>query len=144
MKKDITKYVGFLRTNYKIHMKPFVDLDYINKLSIKDKQWMSQFLDEYYNRRISKINPIHNTDDLRKKCYELSNSAERDVMSSKETSVYDISLYSDAVRGNDNDFEYQLLLIDIEKIIRRWRIKPHNITKYTIYKAYKYLQGEEI
>ena len=49
----------------------YVDQDYIDILSDKDKDFLSRFNEEYYKGQISKSDPnvLHNTDILRHDCY---------------------------------------------------------------------------
>lgn len=56
-----------------------LDQDYIEKLSPEDQDYLAKFLDEYYNGRFAKGEPVHQTEDLRRSCYRNKNNANRDA-----------------------------------------------------------------
>jgi len=61
-------------------------MDYLDGLSPEDKAWMNKFIKEYYDGNVKKGDPdvLHNTDELRRDCYNRKNRQNRDLYSIKD------------------------------------------------------------
>jgi hypothetical protein len=63
-----------------------VDQDYSHKLSAEEKAWLSRFNQEYYdNSRLSEVDSLHNTPELKKSCYNATNARNRDLYGIKDS-----------------------------------------------------------
>ena len=61
------------------------DIDYLNKLSPSEREWIIKFYKEYYNGEFNHPDPIH-PKELRKDCYDRNNASKRQLHSvSNET-----------------------------------------------------------
>jgi hypothetical protein len=60
------------------------DIDYVRTLGKEEKLWLSQFCDEYYNATF-KESPLHNSQELKKACYDQYNEATRDAVNHSST-----------------------------------------------------------
>ena len=59
-----------------------LDMDYIEKLSDSEKEWLNKFCGEYVNDTLDRKNlkkNLHNTKSLKKDCDDKNNSRNRDV-----------------------------------------------------------------
>lgn len=85
MKK--AKRFGLEFKSFPKHKQWALDQDYIHLLDDEAKDWLNQFNQEYYRNRIKKGDPnaLHNTDELRKDCYNRENAANRDLYAIKAT-----------------------------------------------------------
>ena len=62
-----------------------IDYDYIDQLSDKDKKWLNKFTEEYVGANIpEEKRNLHNTDELKKDCYDRNNARNRDVLTRAE------------------------------------------------------------
>lgn len=60
----------------------FIDIDYTDKLSSKDKDWLNKFMDEYNGANLDFKNSrknLHKTKKLKKDCTDRVNSRNRDI-----------------------------------------------------------------
>jgi len=59
------------------------DFDYLDQLSEDEKSWLNQFVKEYYDGNVpkTKTDNLHNTDELRRDCYDRKNRQNRDLQS---------------------------------------------------------------
>jgi len=75
--KNYTMPINHIR---EVKASGYVDQDYISKLSKEDKDWMSQFLGEYYGlNNILTEEAIHSTKELKHKAYNTNRSIRRDI-----------------------------------------------------------------
>ena len=57
-----------------------IDYDYVDKLKIREKEWLNKFTEEYVNASINRENnPLHNTQELRKKVWKKNNNRNHDL-----------------------------------------------------------------
>jgi hypothetical protein len=77
----MAKKYGLKQSNFPKNKQWQVDQDYIQTLSNTAKDWLNQFNSEYYGGGPKKGCPkaLHNTDELRKDCYNRTNRANNDV-----------------------------------------------------------------
>lgn len=63
-----------------------LDQDYLNKLNKKELSWLNKFNSEFVNAgNLKEENkPLHNTDELKKKCYNSNNARNRDILTKQE------------------------------------------------------------
>lgn len=66
-----------------------VDQDYLNKLQPPELLFMAKFNDEYYGAKVKKgdTNALHNTDELRRACYNRSDCSRRDLYQSCDSCI---------------------------------------------------------
>lgn len=84
MSKKVKKIYRWLRKRQlPKNIQWMFDFDYINSLSEEEKEWLNKFIKEYLDAAIKKGDEeaIHNTDNLRKDCYNRRNRQNRDLMS---------------------------------------------------------------
>lgn len=62
------------------------DIDYFDQLEGAEAKFMEKFIEEFYNGSISRIDPLHNTKELRKSVYDRHNAASRDILHKYRTS----------------------------------------------------------
>lgn len=55
-------------------------MDYLDKLSEKDKQWLAKFTSESVNADFRHSKPLHKTKKLRKECTDRNNQRNNDVL----------------------------------------------------------------
>lgn len=85
MSKYNKKLMGLEPKTFPKNKQWAIDQDYYHLLCPLDKEWMSKFNNEFYGGKIKKGDPtaLHNTDDLRKECYNRNNAANRDTYAIK-------------------------------------------------------------
>jgi len=57
-----------------------IDYDYLDKLSEEEKEWLNKFTEEYVNAKVDPKNlenNLHNTQKLKKECYDRNNARNR-------------------------------------------------------------------
>ena len=79
------KYTNHVALNPRAYVKNrqwAVDYDYVDLLSDEEQAFLAQFSNEYYNGTVKKgdLNALHNTDELRKNCYNRNNISNRDAL----------------------------------------------------------------
>lgn len=88
-KRNSTKFPGLdPAVNLKTRIDQ-LDMDYINKLSEKDKKWLNKFCNEYVHASLDSKNlkkNLHNTKELKKDCYDRNNARNRDVYTKAKAS----------------------------------------------------------
>lgn len=68
--------------NLKTRYDELTDFDYIHKLNDSEKEFLNSFLEEYVNAKLNHPSKVlHDTQPLRKSCYDRNNSRNRDVYS---------------------------------------------------------------
>jgi len=62
--------------------RPFIDQDYIHKLSFSERAWLSKFNNEYYGNHIKKgdLTAFHNSNEHRKECRRRTYLMENDLL----------------------------------------------------------------
>lgn len=84
-KRDAAKHPGLNKHFFSKIKQEYHDYDYINKLSDKEKDWLSNFTEEYLGANLKhKGKKLHKTDELRKDCYRKNNYRQRDLYSIKK------------------------------------------------------------
>ena len=81
--------LGLKKSAHKKYVKDFVDVDYVDKLSEAEQEWLNQFLDEYYDNSFYKYKNkgyLHNTKELEKSCGTSNNVRRRDAYAIKSCS----------------------------------------------------------
>jgi len=86
--------------------------------------WLQKFNNEYYdNHGLMKEDALHNTEELRKECYNATNAANRDIFSILNSGYfygallsleYDNDQVSDLIDENLNTIEIEQLLMCLE------------------------------
>lgn len=82
-KREKAKYPALrpelnLKTRYEL-----IDYDYVNNLAEEDKKWLNKFTEEYVNASLNSKEldkNFHNTDKLKKDCYNRNNARNRDIL----------------------------------------------------------------
>lgn len=77
-KRDTVKYPGLeKKVNTKVRQE-YLDQDYVNKLNDKEKEFLSNFNEEYYGGNFKhKGKKLHRNKESRRKCYNRNNSQNR-------------------------------------------------------------------
>lgn len=85
-KRSKVKYPGLDKTvNLKIRQELF-DQDYIDKLSDKEKQWLSNFNEEYISSNFNHPGrKLHKSKKSKRDCYNRNNARNRDIYSIAKT-----------------------------------------------------------
>lgn len=82
-KRNSSKFKGLdLQVNLKIR-RDELEVDYLNKLSEKEKKWLSKFNEEYVNASLDREKPwrnLHKTKKLIKDCTDRNNYRNNDVL----------------------------------------------------------------
>ena len=79
--------MGLQLKSFPRHKQWMVDQDYTNKLTKEEKEWLGRFNQEYYRNRFSNDGKdLHNTPELRRKCYNTENARNRDLFGIKQCS----------------------------------------------------------
>lgn len=75
----------------------YFDLDYINKLSPKQQQWLNKFMNEHLNANMnSTATNLHRSKKMKRACYSANNARNRDVYSiAKATGRVDHNVQAD-------------------------------------------------
>lgn len=106
-RRSRTQYPGLKKEyNLKIRQEMF-DQDYINKLSDKEKEWLSNFNEEYVSNNFNhKGKKIHRKKKHKKSCSDSNNARNRDEYSkakSKNMLKHDSGIYLDKDRENTTE-----------------------------------------
>lgn len=85
-KSNKKEYFGLKKKYQPRSKRKFIDYDYIDKLTEKEKEWLSKFTDEYYssNVHLNDKKALHKSDKLRKDCYNRDNQIRRDVYAKED------------------------------------------------------------
>ncbi len=71
---------GLSRRHTRKHARDYVDQDYIEKLSEKEKDWLDKFNREYYQNKFSNTAAdLHDTKEEKRVCYGAENARFRDM-----------------------------------------------------------------
>lgn len=88
--------MGLEKKSFPKHKEWMVDQDYFDKLSPEEKEFMGRFNQEYYRNRFeSSEKDLHNSPELKKKCYSAENARNRDLYSVKSVGKAMDSIYGD-------------------------------------------------
>lgn len=81
--KKYKPFIALDRWVYPKNIQWMIDMDYIDKLSDAEKQWLCKFVAEYHNANVKKGDrkALHKTVKLRQDCYSRKNAQNRDMMS---------------------------------------------------------------
>lgn len=74
------KYKGLDKKSNRINIQSLLDFDYLDKLTDKEKEYLSQFAQEYYSADFRGDKPIHKKKH-KKKIYNSNNARNRDTLS---------------------------------------------------------------
>jgi len=77
-----------LNPNHQVRTRrEYIDYDYLKELNPEEYKFMQKFTDEYYGGaiRVGDDESLHNTDELRKDCYNRNNRQNRDIMGLAKT-----------------------------------------------------------
>lgn len=121
-----TKYPGL---DKKVHPKvrqDYLDIDYADKLSDKEKEWLSNFNEEYVGASFThKGKSLHRTKKARKDCYDRNNARNRDVFALAKANgrlegINELTgEYNKAVDLNPNTVEDAVIeVIDFKKSLK--------------------------
>lgn len=102
-KRQQAKYPGLKKELYSKVKQQYFDIDYINTLSEEEKQWLNDFLNEYYGANLNESKErMHNTPTLRKDVFDRNNARNRDI-------------YNVAITGGRLDHLDDALLIKLQE-----------------------------
>lgn len=79
-----------------------IDYDYVDKLNDEEKAWLNKFTNEYTNASLDRKNlknNFHNTEELKKDCYDRNNARNRDVLTRAKASGNNV--YLDDIKEKD-------------------------------------------
>jgi hypothetical protein len=78
--RDKKKNPGLNKHLFSRVKQEYHDYDYIDKLSEKEKQWLSTFTEEYLGARLNHKNKkLHRTKKLKRDCFNRNNARQRDT-----------------------------------------------------------------
>ena len=66
-------------TNYRRNIRDFTDFDYTSKLSEAELDFLELFAKEYYGAKFAKTGNLHDTPELKRRCYNGNNQRQRDM-----------------------------------------------------------------
>jgi hypothetical protein len=98
-----------------------MDQDYINKLSEKEKEWLSNFNEEYISGNFShKGKKFHKTKKARRECYSRNNARNRDLYTILRTKGWmngmeNESVLDEVYSANPEEALHEMLDYDDEK-----------------------------
>lgn len=79
-KRDKVKYPGLVKAVNSRFRREYMDQDYIDKLTDKEKQWLSNFNEEYLSGNFNHPGKkFHKTKKEKRECYSRNNARNRDV-----------------------------------------------------------------
>jgi hypothetical protein len=79
-KRSVTKNPNLTKNLYSKIKQQFFDIDYIDKLSDKEKEWLNHFMGEYLNANLKEgKKKLHRTKALKKDCFDRNNARNRDI-----------------------------------------------------------------
>ena len=127
-KRSDVKYPGLVK---EVHPKPrweFIDFDYTEKLSPKEKEFLSNFNEEWLSGNFNhKGKKFHKTKKEKKTCYDRNNARNRDVyainrtrgwISSTETAMENIKESKRMTDGHSTE-DTLIALIEIKDKIKK-------------------------
>lgn len=79
-KRSRTKYPGLSKQLYSKIKQEFFDIDYVNKLSEEEKEWLNNFMNGDLGAN-TKDNPVFEDYEEKRKCWKKNNDRNNDVYS---------------------------------------------------------------
>lgn len=116
-KRDNKKFPGLTANLYSKIKQQYFDYDYIEKLSDEEKEWLSNFTEEYLGARLNhKGKKLHKTKRLKKDCYDRNNQRQRDIYNIKKVTGH-LGMEDELVvpETGDNVEDYLIDLIDNDR-----------------------------
>lgn len=108
--KGKARFPGLTHRNNSKSSSEYVDYDYLDRLSEKELQYLSNFTEEYLrgNFQHPKGKKIHRSKAKRKSCYANNNSRNRDILSRAKSGnlLRDITTIKE--KSNKDDYENYL------------------------------------
>lgn len=97
------KFAGIQPKFHKKSVQQYVDYDYTDKLSDKEKAWLAKFSDEFYGARFvgEESEHLHTSKEQKKAVYNANNARNRDIMCVKANSV---THFLDEITEEDDGF----------------------------------------
>jgi hypothetical protein len=93
-KKSKSRRYGLSRQHTRKSARPFVDMDYVDKLPPEARAWLERFSREYYQCNIRKgEDNLHASDELRRDCYSTNNARFRDAWNNFTRMPLDLTDY---------------------------------------------------
>lgn len=89
----------------------FIDVDYVDKLSDKEKEWLNKFMDEYNGANLDFENPrknLHKTKKLKKDCTDRVNARNRDLYA-KSKIKNELYFLNEDIDGETDNIEDALI-----------------------------------
>jgi hypothetical protein len=89
----------------------FIDVDYVDKLTDKEKEWLNKFMDEYNGANLDFQNlkkNIHNSKKLKKDCTDRVNARNRDIYAMAKANGT-LSNLDTNIEINGDNFENDLI-----------------------------------
>lgn len=81
-RRSRTKYPGLDKTVNLLIRHELLDQDYVHKLTDKEKQWLSNFNEEYVSANFNHPGPtLHKSKKMKRDCYNRNNARNRDSYS---------------------------------------------------------------
>lgn len=82
LKRKNTKYPGLTPSVHPRNRQEYIDYDYVHQLSAKEKEWLSNFTEEYLGGNFQHAGTkMHKSKKERKTCYDRTNARNRDMYS---------------------------------------------------------------
>lgn len=82
-------------------------MDYVDKLSDKDKQWLNTFTEEYTNANFNHGKKVlHKTKAQKKDCYDRNNARNRDILTRAKAAGE--AVYLEDIKEKDNSIKDML------------------------------------
>jgi hypothetical protein len=125
-KRAEKKYPGLNKALHPRTRQEYMDADYIDKLSPKEKEFLSKFQEEYYGASLAPEDSpkqwkkdLHKTKELRKECRDRNNARNRDLYSISRTHGWVTSYEEnkdvlDEGRKIQGDLEEQAIIFKID------------------------------
>ena len=74
------KLLGLEKGTFRKSVRWALDQDYLTKLTLEEKEFLSQFNDEYYGHKFNKnVIPLHKSKEQQIDCSRRADSARRDI-----------------------------------------------------------------
>lgn len=112
-KRDTVKYPALVKNLNLKSRQDEIEVDYINKLSIEEKEWLNKFNEEYVNASLDRENfknNIHNTLELKQSC-DKRNNDRKECVYTKAKAKDNLKYISDDKSKNMviDDYENRLI-----------------------------------
>ena len=79
-------------------------MDYVDKLTDKEKQWLNTFTEEYTNANFNHGKKVlHKTKTQKKDCYDRNNARNRDILTREKAAG--TALYLEDIKEKDNSIK---------------------------------------